>query len=64
MGVHTPIFSQFCCGKWPLYRARFKLSILARIVVLVAGLKNFIFFVFLVVVVATADLVTDTQPTK
>ena len=81
MGVHTPIFSQSCLGKWPLYRARvskswisrglaarvtigMKLSKLARIVVPVAGLKNFLFFAFSVVVVVTAALVANKQPTK
>ena len=79
MGVHTPIFSPFSWGKWPLYRARvskswisrglaarvtvgMKMSILARIVVLVEGLKNFLLFV----VVGTAALVANTtnQVTK
>ena len=81
LGVHAPFFSQYCWGKWPLYRARvskswisrglaarvtigMKLSKLARIVVLVAGLKNFLFFVFSVVVVVTAALVANKQPTK
>lgn len=39
-----------------------KLSNLARIVVLVAGLKNFIFFVFSAIVVVTAALVANKQP--
>ena len=78
MEVHTPIFSQSCWRKWPLYRARvskswisrglaarvtasMKMSILAKIVVLVEGLKNFLLFV---VVVVTAALKASTQQTK
>ena len=41
-----------------------KFSNLARIAVLVAGLKNFLFFVFSVVIVVTAALVASKQTTK